>query len=605
MFLLGLLPFVHGAGYGFAPCDDYDYAVTPPAVRQGLTMASTVWAATTIEGGIWMPMTRISYLMDYTLSKFHRSLLSASAAKHDGFMETAVSGTMHLHSVVIHGLNAALLFLLLAALARAGGGGGMALPFLAALFWAIHPLRVESVQWIASRKDVLSMAGLLTALLFWVRWSMDASHRLWNYAWSLLSFLFAAAAKPSVVVFPWLILTIDLLVLNRFSVGDLSDAKKRGRVLIPYLLPAILSAGLCVFAAWAQGQGGGWNSRAAFPLMFKLLTPCAAFGLYVFNTTVPAMLAVDCVFKYPDMPRFWMPGVVLTVVAAMGMHKWTSRIWREESRPRFVLAGLLCFIGALLPFLTGFGIHASADRFTYIPAIGISVALLGIMRLERKLRRGIGVLLTALVIGECALCWRQVSFWRNDDTLYSHTLDVDGDDNVRAWGVRACYEWEVRHDPVRAAAYFDHAYRRNPQRMADFVHLYVIALAEAGRVKDAGRVLDDIKASVFGCREQEEEDGRFSPAAQMDIRLRIARLAYYMADPDYRDLAPDEADLLAKEHPDEILGKYLRMRLAGELGNTEAAAELNAELTAAEAPCYLRCRFLGKSGSGGISDKNR
>ena len=151
--VVAMLPFARSARYGLVNCDDYDYANYAELTR-GVTAEGVRWAFTFTGEGIWMPLTWLSYMGDHALA-------SRLDGGDDKFGETAYH-VMHAHSVALHGLNAALLFALLALLS---GRRNWPLAALAALLWAVHPLRCESVDWVASRKDVLSMAGLLASLV--------------------------------------------------------------------------------------------------------------------------------------------------------------------------------------------------------------------------------------------------------------------------------------------------------------------------------------------------------------------------------------------------------------------------------------------------------
>ena len=190
VFLLAVLPFARTADYGLVNCDDYEYVTVEnaPFVSGGVSWAGVKYAARDLSHGIWMPLTWASYMFDFSLF-------------------SGRPGAMHLHSVALHGVNSALVFLLLWMMMR-GRGGGLFWGALCAVLWSIHPLRVESVAWVASRKDVLSFLFELLALICWVRGNGERGARRFAVA-SLAFFVLATMAKPSAMTFPLLALLLD------------------------------------------------------------------------------------------------------------------------------------------------------------------------------------------------------------------------------------------------------------------------------------------------------------------------------------------------------------------------------------------------------------
>ena len=166
VFALGTAPFARCITHPFCACDDLNYVMAHAEMREGLSLNALKYAFSSYDHAIWMPFTRLSYALD-------------SAIAGDGTREgeDRLAHVMHLHSVLLHGLNAVLLFWLLAMVSCSGSRFPVFAAVLVALIWAVHPLRVESVVWIASRKDVLSMAWLLGALIFWVKPSCFAMAR--------------------------------------------------------------------------------------------------------------------------------------------------------------------------------------------------------------------------------------------------------------------------------------------------------------------------------------------------------------------------------------------------------------------------------------------
>ena len=362
------LPFLDAGKFGFTGLDDRAYCTAHKEVVSGLNRASIAWAFSSMDDAIWMPLTRISYMADYSLFK-------------------GTPSSMHLHSVVLHGFNGGLLFILLSLLAgaarplREGESGEASLSFCdllgcasGALVWAVHPLRCESVAWIASRKDVLSMFWEFLALILWVR--MLLSHRqtsqCYAYIGSLACFGLSALAKQSCMTFPILVLILDF-----FGV----DCTRRRRTSPwAYLLPTAMALAMAAIARAGQSYGGAMDMLSEVPITWRISNAIAAYGCYLFHSVWPVGLAVQCIARYPAPPRFLQIGIVATVATAVFV------IWRLKCHTRrgshlpdhaddWPLAGVLFFAVAVLPFLglSGFGFHAYADRFTYVPSVGLSL----------------------------------------------------------------------------------------------------------------------------------------------------------------------------------------------------------------------------------------
>ena len=570
VFLIAVLPFVPSVRHGLAPCDDYDYVRRNAEVTSGLGWRNAVWAFGYTKLGIWMPVTWLSYQADWTLFKGRPS-------------------AMHLHSVAVHGVNAVLLWVLLGMVLgqvnagarrtdgqdvrrpsweapdgqdarRPSGGYVWTVAALAALVWAVHPLRAESVVWIASRKDVLSMAGLLASLIAWVRARQGGCHLLRSpWYWASLAFAsLGALAKPSVSVYPGLVFVLDFFVLGKFE-----------RKAAPYVAPALLGLGVAVEGALAQGWAGAFGSQA-LPLHGRLMNVCAAFGLYVGNTVWPWSLAVDCVQKWPTPPRGLLPGVVITGAAVVALARAGRRIraagWRTPA-PDWLLAGLVWFCGALLPFLTAFGIHAQADRFTYIPSVGWSLAALGAL-LSTRWARGAGAL---LVCAFAVLGIRQTGFWANERTLYEHTLEVDGANNDRAQALLAVRSWCVDGNLDEAVERFARAEAVDPGGLEGLEHIYMFALAESGRIDEARALLERLTAASDARRGRLTDEGVELTGLGLTRGFRLARAAYFIATDESRRLADDELCELGRDYPDNLLVLYLKGRFLWVKGDRAGA----------------------------------
>ncbi len=608
VFASGALPCARAVRYGIVNCDDYDYV----RMHKGLpSELSAEGALKSFSGevaeihGIWMPLTWISYMADGSIA---RSLgLGAPDATENGVGAACV---MHAHSVLLHGVNAVLLWWLLASLLSAaaeGGGihggecgkGAITLAAAAAAaFWAAHPLRVESVVWISSRKDVLSAAWLLAALILWTR-------RGWrSYALSIACFAAGALAKPSVMSLPALCLTIDMFVRRRICP-------------FRYLLPVAVAVGTGALAAQMQAAGGATNDLADVPLWGRLLNAAAAFGIYLKNTVWPIDLAVQCMHRWPALPRFVWPGLALSAAAAFWLGRGLLETWdrRREwfardagavlpeyafvpaARP--VFAGCLWFAVSVAPMLglANFGYHAFADRFTYIPAMGLSLAAGAALAAVARKR---GIVLTpccvAAVLAEGMLSWRQAGFWRSDRTLWERTLEIDGEGSAVAHASLALYHFEFTHDLDECIRHYRRAFELKPMFVEGTRHLYQFALCEKGLVDEAGRELEAAKEWST-----QQNDIVESKASRMDMSVErrllppyeLSRIAYFIVAPGMLKAAEDELCAMSEAKRGNVNVQYLMARLAEVKGERSRAEEIFRKIVSdGSGSDYVRFRYL-------------
>jgi len=429
--------------YGIVDLDDYTYLISHEEVSQGLSWRGVRWAFTWAGDAMLTPLTWISYMLDYTLWG-------------ENF------GAMHLHSVLLHGLAAGLCFWLFR---RVGTIGAM----LIALVWALHPLRVESVAWLASRKDVLSTVFFLAALLAWTR-----SRGTWGLVVSLVLLAVGGLAKSSVMVFPAFVLAYDFLV-----------ARER-KPIWAYAVALVMALGLAAEAAWAQHFGGATEIVSIVPLWYRLVNAVAALTVYAGNLVWPQDLAVQCIMRYPNLPRFSLLGAAVLAAGGWYAVRTLRAAIRERRWPRDpILVGMAVCVVALGPFLgiAGFGAHALADRFTILPTIAIGLCLLPVVRRRTGL--------VALAAAVALLGWRtmhQVDYWQNDERLFSHTLEVDGDGNMMIHKMLATYYYEFPHDYAKVYEHLK-GLPEAPEWLSFLFghcgHLFVEAAYETGHDQEA------------------------------------------------------------------------------------------------------------------------
>ena len=535
--------FAAACSFGLVNYDDYQYVV------DGAKNYGFCWAFSHVGDAMWTPLTYLSYWLDRTL-----------------FFESW--GAYHAHNIFWHAINAVLLYEVLMSLTA--GRHALAC-LLAALIWSVHPLRVESVVWIAGRKDVLSTFFFLSALLCWIRSSGTLS---------LISVLFflvlGGMSKSSVMVFPAFALAVDALILRRF------------RPWWAYVLLALLSFALAVEAGWAQNAGGACTVADEIPLAYRILNAFCSLTVYCHNLVFPRELAAQCQLRYPQFPRFEFDGLLIMVGASWYCVRrlllmFRERVWRCD----IPLAGLAAGFGSFIPFLgiAGFGTHAFADRFTLLPSVGFAIALLGFyLAVERRSVRRIccvGGGIAAVLLARQTLT--QTSYWRDGATLFEHTLSVDGNGNLLAHKALLVHYWEFPHDMQKV---YEHvlpaltAAEWQQDWISVLGYMGVEAAFETGRPEEAR----DICAWVYRMTgRQLKEVRKKDPSVTTSTHYLIAeavRLAY-----------TDDCLELAREKLGDLEGRYgmsdnigvrnLRYVIARRGGNP-------AEIAAARANLYVK-----------------
>ena len=489
--------FLRCWNYGIINLDDYLYLTAYKPIYDWAGWESIKHFFTNVEEGIWMPLTWFSYAIDYILWD-------------DWF------GGFHLHSIFIHSINFVLVWRLLLVIFE-----GMIpnakrnwICLFAALIWAIHPLRCESVVFVASRKDVLSFFWELIALIFWVKGSSRnaASNKsTFHTTVSVICFIIASMCKPSVMTFPILCFLIDAFVYRNV----------KG---LRYIAPVGYMLFLGVFAAWQQTCGGATEDIFAQPLWGRILGACAAFGIYLRNFFWPQWLAPQCIKTWPDFPRFWLPGIAISLIWGLYLMRrflyyWSNRdklitierwqnmpvVAKGTFSPDYILLGASWYAVALAPMLgiANFGYHAYADRFTYIPSVGLSILIVIVFNVALSyLSRIIVLIISGIVIISLSACtWHQTSFWENDYKLFKRTLEVDGEHNACAYGILANWYFEFPHDLEKSVEYFEKAIDKDIRYVLSCYELYIFALCELGRTDVVGEKLkkyEDVITSVLG-----------------------------------------------------------------------------------------------------------
>ena len=422
----------------FVNYDDDRYVINNPHVRQGLTAETFAWAMTSTEQANWHPLTWMSHALDC-------SLFGVNPVGH------------HFTSILLHIVNGTLLFLLLMWATRRLGAS----LFVAALF-AIHPINVESVAWVAERKNVLcTMFFLLT--LWAYGWYARKPH--WARYLAVVA-LFAAglASKPMVITLPFVLLLLDYWPLGRVR-GAKADKTQPGlawpQLVIEKLPLLALSVASAVITMRAQEAGGAVRTTAAVSFSARIATAVWAYAMYLWKMVWPARLA----------PLYPHPGSSLAVwqvvVAAAVLLAITAVVWRYRAR-RYLLVGWLWFLGTLVPVigLVQVGEAAMADRYAYIPLIGIFVMIaFGVADWAEEKRLGFwpAVAAAAVLVALAFTAYRQIGYWQSNYDLWSHTLTVTENNFVAEDNLGGALILQGQDKEEEAHAHFEAAARINPR----------------------------------------------------------------------------------------------------------------------------------------------
>jgi hypothetical protein len=448
-------------GHAWLDYDDDIYVTANRDLQQGLTRDGLAWAFSTFQGANWFPLTRVSWMLD------------------DAIWGLDARG-FHATSVGLHALNALLLFLALSKLSSRTGRSA----FVAAAF-AVHPLHVESVAWIAARKDLLSGLFFMLALLAYARPGPDGP----GLRRQVLVFVCAALglmAKPVLVTLPFVLLLLDEWPLGRLRRRDAPerwDPARVRRAVLEKLPLFALSAAASVVTVAAQRAGGAVASLEQVPFHLRAANAVVAYTAYLGKALWPTGLAVF----YPHPGAAIAPWRVALATAFLA--SVTGLVLVTARRRPYGLVGWLWYVGMLLPVigLVQVGSQSMADRYTYLPLIGVAILvawgvpdLLGPGRGRRPaLAAAGGVAIAALAAGSAL----QLRHWRDSETLFTHALSVTRDNHVaHAYLGRALLaEGRTRE----AIEQFSEAVRLRPEFLTPANNLaWLLATAEAESLRN-------------------------------------------------------------------------------------------------------------------------
>lgn len=397
--------YAQTAHFEFVAVDDDAVVLDRPQITGGLSRGNARWALTDTQG-YWQPLSAMSHMLVF-------SLAGGDAGAH------------HLASAVLHALNAALLLLALRLLT----GELWASTLVAALF-ALHPLRVESVAWVCERRDVLSGLFWIASLIAYGLYARRPS--LPRYAAVMLAFALALMSKPMVVALPLVLLVLDFWPLGRWKQAGESWRLSARRLVIEKVPLLLLSAGVAWLTIFGQKQALALRSFEDISLGWRLVIPPLAYVAYVADSLWPVGLSF--IYLHPALLGMPLAPAVVEAAGAVALLMAITLLCLKTSRSRpYLLAGWLWFLLTLLPVIgiVQVGYQWHADRFSYVPTIGLAIMLAWTLR-DLVARHPpvrlpvVGVAVLALVALASAT-WRQIDTWRNSTALLEHAIAVAPD----------------------------------------------------------------------------------------------------------------------------------------------------------------------------------
>ncbi len=414
-----LLVYWQVGDHEFINYDDNAYITDNAQVQKGLTSKGIIWAFTTSHTGNWHPLTWISHMLDC-------ELYGLNPKGH------------HLTNVLFHMANAILLFVVLRWMTGAIWRSGL----VAALF-ALHPLHVESVAWAAERKDVLSTFFWMLTMVAYVHYVNRPGGK--RYLLVLITFSLGLMAKPMLVTLPFVLLLLDYWPLNRFNpravpgsvedqpLGFRSSGDDKSPILkavmekTPLFLMSLFS---CVVTVMAQQEAGAISTLEIVPFKLRIANGLVSVVAYMGKMIWPQDLAVFYPHPVSDL-QIWKPvvaGLFLLILSTVAL--WVAQ------RCRYVLVGWLWYLGTLVPVigLVQVGEQAMADRYTYVPLIGLFIVVVwgfaDLVKGWRSRRWVVSVSAAVMVLALMAGSWLQVAHWKNSVRLFKHALDATSNNYV-------------------------------------------------------------------------------------------------------------------------------------------------------------------------------
>ena len=463
LLLLVGVTFVPSLGSEFIDYDSPEYVAEQPVISQGMTWEGVAWVWTHEHVGNWHPVTGLAHMLDAELFGV------TSAWPH------------RLVNVLWHALNTLLVLLLIVRTTGALWRGA----FVAALF-AVHPLHVESVLWVAERKDVLSTALGLGATWFWLRWierqGDPTGPSRSSYALAFVLFALGLLAKPMLVTWPFVLLLLDVWPLGRRK-GD--DARSWRALVVEKVPLMALSFAVSIVTFVVQRGSGAMNDAQRVGLGARVANAVLGYATYLRRALWPVDLAV--LYPHPALPGESSLSMLHVALAAGVLIAISLLVWR--SRALWARVFWLGYLGTLVPVigLVQVGEQATADRYTYVPLLGVFglVAWTAGVFVERRgatVRLALGAAGLLLVSVAAWQTTRQAALWRDTETLLEHSLRVAPESSTLHYNLARWLRREGRVD--EAVGHYRRALEIEPTFASAQVNLGV-ALQLQGRAEEA------------------------------------------------------------------------------------------------------------------------
>lgn len=405
--------------FDFVHYDDHVYVTDNLRVRAGLTAENICWSLLSLDAGFWHPLTWLSLMLDHDLYGLN-------------------AGGYHVTNILLHIINTLLLFIVLTRMT-----GALWRSFFVAALFALHPLHVESVAWIAARKDVLSTFFMMLTLWSYYRYSLRPVP--WRYFIVVVFFVSGLMSKSMLVTLPFILLLLDWWPLNRYNTGGINPdfgqyppLRKMWLLFLEKTPLLVLSIGVSVATLIAEERTGALTPMISYSPDVRLANAFVSYVLYIGKTLFPVNLAVF----YPH-PGLWPAWAIITSFLLLAAITYFS-LSRYRRCP-YLAVGWLWYLGMLVPVigLIQVGTHAMADRYTYIPLIGLFIGItwgsadvLRRLAYYKKILAGAGVVVLLLLSVQSFV---QASYWRDAIELFRHALDVTKNNYIAHNNLGAAY----------------------------------------------------------------------------------------------------------------------------------------------------------------------
>jgi tetratricopeptide (TPR) repeat protein len=446
--------------HAFVNFDDDKYVSENKKVQAGLTLESLSWSFSFShhsDQAHWHPLTWLSYMLDCELYGLR-------------------SDMHHLTNVILHLANCLLLFVIF----RRMTGALWRSAFVAALF-ALHPLNVDSVAWVAQRKNVLSTFFWMLTLLAYVHYSKGP--RLRRYLIMYLFFILGLMSKPMLVTLPFTLLLLDYWPLGRFSLGRSEDERPVAFRLVLEKAPLFVLSGVSIFlSSLSQQHYGVVVSTESVPMKLRVENALVSYVNYIGKMLWPENLTVF--YPFPKMLPMWQAAGAFVLIAFV-----TVLIIGASKRKPYLAVGWLWYLGTLVPVigLMQVGLWpAMADRWAYVPLIGLFIIIAWgtpeIVARWRYKEIGLATAVVLVLFIVWATTWIQVRYWTNSITLFEHAIAVDSNNPIAHYNLGA--ELAERNRIAEAVYHYTEALRIDPDYAAAHNNLGV-ALVNQGRSAEA------------------------------------------------------------------------------------------------------------------------